>query len=195
MASILRYLFLLSSFALHAQDFGKHGTTFAIQEQNIIEYLKDRLQNASPQEKERISQKLIKIGKEPRQVDIPIAKRYRCSLYDPSITAQADIKDHKGVMIVKRGTKYNPLENFSLNTPLLFIDSTDESQIAWAKANEGKWVLVRGKPLDLEESEGIPVYFDQFGYLTKKLDIRSTPAKVTQEGLFLKVEEIPLEIS
>ena len=53
--------------------------------------------------------------------------------------------------------------------------------------------LVKGKPLDLEAKEKLPTYFDQFGSLTHKLKIKHVPAKVTQEGLQLKIEEILLE--
>jgi conjugal transfer pilus assembly protein TraW len=38
-----------------------------------------------------------------------------------------------------------------------------------------------------------PVYFDQGGVLTRKLDIRHVPAVVVQEGLKLKVSEIVVE--
>ena len=97
-------------------------------------------------------------------------------------------------MIVSSGSRFNPLFVDSLPQDLLFIDGSNESHVKWAKekGSSSRWILIKGKPLELEEQEGRPIYFDQSGFLTTKLEIKNIPARVTQENNQLKIEEIPL---
>ena len=44
-----------------------------------------------------------------------------------------------------------------------------------------KIILIAGSPLKLSEELGIPIYFDQYGLITKKLRIKQVPAMVFQE--------------
>jgi conjugal transfer pilus assembly protein TraW len=59
-----------------------------------------------------------------------------------------------------------------------------------AKADDNRIVLIAGKPLELERETNSPIYFDQFGELTKKFNITHVPAVVEQDGKYLKVTEI-----
>jgi len=188
-------LALLFSATLNSQDFGTFGSTYPIQEQNILEYLHERLLNSTQEERELITKKQIRALQEPAALNLPNSTRYRCFYFDPTIVVKEDIRDHEGKLIVKKGTRYNPLENNVLNNDLLFFDATQESHLMWVKRSAGLWILVKGKPLQLEEQEKHPVYFDQFGYLTSKFGIKAIPAKVSQEGKRLKVEEFVLEVS
>lgn len=193
MAAFLISLLLLIYLPMHAQDFGNFGETFFIAEQNIMDYLRQRLLHSSAEERERVSQKLIQLAKEPKALKLPNAVRYRCFFFDPSITANEEIRDHADNIIVERGTKYNPLDNHHLSNALLFFDATQASHVEWAKAQTGLWILVKGKPLELEQAEERPVYFDQFGHLSGKLGIQAVPALVSQEEKHLKIQEFVLE--
>lgn len=187
--------FVLLSLPLNAQDFGCFGETFPIQEENILDYLRRRLAHANADETELVTKKLTQVASEPKALNLPNASRYRCAFFDPTITAKIEIKDHAGNVIVPKGTQYNPLDHHSLNTPLLFFDGTQASHLKWAKAQKiGVWVLVKGKPLELEKTEERPVYFDQFGWMTSKLGVQSIPALVTQEGRRLKIQEFVVEV-
>jgi conjugal transfer pilus assembly protein TraW len=191
MAAFLIWMMLWGT--LQAQDYGSFGETFPIQETNLLEYLRERLLKASSSEHELVSQKLMQLAKEPKALKLPNAKHDRSFLYDPTIVAKTEIKDGNGEVIIERGTKYNPLDLQRLPNQLLFFDATQAAQLAWAKRQEGIWILVKGQPLDLEQAEERPVYFDQFGYLSGKLGIRAIPVKVFQEGQFLRVAECAVE--
>lgn len=185
MASILIILMLFSS--LQAVDYGSYGHTFLIEEQDILEYIKERISNPNPDEKLKLKE--IQTISAPKEVGLPQAKAYRCFFYDPTVTAHNEIKDNKGKIIVAKGAQYNPLKNFSLLNPLLFFDATKKCNLLWAEDIEGTWILTKGSPIDLEKKVGKPVYFDQFGSITQKLGIKAIPAKVSQEGNLLKIEE------
>jgi conjugal transfer pilus assembly protein TraW len=203
MATSLKLILLANVFALfsniEAKDLGMHGHVYEIQEEDFLEVLKRRME-ALDKEKVLASQKKIQNDiansfKEPRPVeDISKAQSYRSLFYGPTVCAQEDITNEKGEVIIAKGKCINPLTLISTFDDLLFFDATDVSQIAWAKKQAGnmKWILVKGRPLDLEEKEQRPVYFDQFGYLTKKFKINRVPAKVSWVEDKLKIEELPI---
>lgn len=196
MATILALIFFWIPFNCIAKDFGTHGTVYPIQEEDIVEFLKSRLQSMTNEEitninhqfKERCINKL----KEPIPINISNAEVYRSYTFDPSVTAKDDILDSKGNIVVKKGTKVNPLDTISLQEELLFFDGSNERHLEWAKSIEGKWILTKGRPLELEEEENRAVYFDQKGVLIEKFKIKSIPAKVSQKGNLLLIEEIPV---
>ena len=75
------------------------------------------------------------------------------------------------------------------------IDGEKEEQIKWVKEHiqQGvltKVILIKGSPLKVEKELGVPVYFDQFGVLSKKFGLKQVPALIYQEGLFLQVREV-----
>ena len=186
---IFIYLFCFS----FSRDLGVYGHTFSIKEEDLLEYIQKKAKDSSivsqiEQYKERILQPASVKG-------IEQAKEHRVFTYNPLLRISRDIKDHRDRIIVKKGTEINPLREMKLKENLIFFDGTKKEHIDWAQTlgKEFKWVLVNGKPIDLEEKFLRPVYFDQFGFLTHKLGIRAVPAKVTQSKEVLKIEEIPLE--
>ena len=156
----------------------------------------------------------------PKPVEgIGKAIKSRVFTYDPTYIVPEDIKDHLGRIIHARGTKINPLETVSLSQELVFIDGEDPEQKAWAfcriqysvssstglilgldprtedkvqKNNKVRLILVKGAPLALSEEWGVLVYFDQGGFLCKKLGIKHVPAVVTQDKTRIIVEEVVL---
>jgi len=199
MSNFLRQLFILALFkcALEAKDFGVWGSTSPVKEEDLIHFIQKRIQYISEEERETLMQTLqnsfISQFKKPMEVKgIKKAKVYSVTYFDPSICLDRDILNHQGQIIVKKGSQYNPLSNFSLSQDLLFFDATDKEQLAWAESqtSSAKWILVKGQPMQLEEELNHPVYFDQGGILTKKLKIQQVPARVSQEDLRLKIEFI-----
>jgi conjugal transfer pilus assembly protein TraW len=108
--------------------------------------------------------------------------------YDPSVTAAQDIRDAEGNVVVKAGTKANPLDYMGLSKVLLFIDAADKQQVAYAdqyyqdSKKPVKVILVGGSYMALMRQWKRPVYFDQGGYLTAQLGISQVPALVYQES-------------
>jgi len=126
--------------------------------------------------------------------DLSKTRTPRQWFYDPSLTIEKDIKNHKGNLIAAKGTVINPLYIVSWGVPLLFLDGDDPEQMAWAQTEDplAKWVLVKGNPVDMEEQRHRPVYFDQAGMLVNKFGIQQVPCRISQKDRKLLVEELIL---
>ncbi|HSX38481.1 MAG TPA: hypothetical protein VLE95_06595 [Chlamydiales bacterium] len=193
----MKYLLLLTLSAatfLVAKDFGKTGTTFPVEEENLLDSLKSKAALHAPKFKQYAEAVQKQIQHPPLIDGIGKAIEKRSWLYDPTHTVEADIL-LDGERLVKAGTKINPLENIELPGGMLFFDGDDPAQIAWARKESPDciWVLVNGSPDSLEEREKRAVYYDQLGIFTSRFQIKNVPAKVVQEGSFLRIEEIPDE--
>lgn len=182
-----------------SKDFGTHGHVFALEEEDFLSYLNRKLAELPDEKVEEVENRIkltyMERVKRPRPVPgLSIAKESRFHYFDPTVCMSQDIKDSRGNIIVAKGACINPLKRIPLNQPLIFFSGEKPDQLTWARENkDAKWILVSGSPLSLEELERRPVYFDQGGVLVKKLGIKAVPTIVTQEGAFLKVEEVPLE--
>lgn len=201
MANFLKaaLLALLLSSGLNAKDLGVYGSTSSISEEDLIQFIKERIKTFSEEERQQFMQAMqnyfVSELKKPMEVKgIRKAKKYSVIYFDPSICVDQDIFNHKGQIVVKKGTIVNPLSQASLDQDLLFFDATDIEQLAWAESlsSSSKWILVKGQPMQLEEDLNRPIYFDQGGILTKKFGINQIPAHVSQEGMKLKIEFIPV---
>jgi len=205
MASLLTKFFLSMGCAasainvLSAKDLGICGHLFPIYEESLLESLKTRIGSLSNEElevvKNTLQRRYSSYLRSPNPVPgVKKAMQYRLFYLDPSLCADREIKDHRGNLIVPKGKCINPLEIISYLDDLLFFDGTDTAQVDWAKtaACSSKWILTSGKPLELEEREERPVYFDQSGILIEKFGIQQLPARVSRDGFRIRIEEIPL---
>ena len=181
-----------------ATDLGCHGAVFTITERDPVEMIKEKLGHMKAlgtlaAKQKEIEEKAAAQVKRPRPVEgLRATVERRTFYYDPSITVKKDLMDHKGRKFYKKGTKVNPLETLKWRHPYLFINGDEARQVELMKDWKGlntKIILVAGSPLDISQQISIPVFFDQFGTLVKKLNIKQVPALVTQEGLKLKIEE------
>lgn len=181
-----------------AKDLGIISTVLEIKERSLLEVIQERLsmlqQDGSlHQHHQKIQKRAVASIERPQavaglgQVTTPYVKRY-----DPSITVQEDLKDHKGRIFARKGETYNPLKDTPFGQPLLFIDGDDERQISLALTHPGKTVLVKGAPLKLARQYQKPFYFDQGGRLVQKLKITEVPARVSQKGDILLIEMVAL---
>ena len=181
-----------------AQDFGVYGQTFPIAEEHFLEALQRKLKGMEEsgelvkRQKEMAGKARTKVRHPLPAKDISKTQTPRQGLYDPSLTVDQDILDAQGNVIAAKGATVNPLDRVSWGAPLLFLDGDDAEQVAWAQRQDSlsKWVLVKGSPLDLEETLKRPVYFDQAGTLTRKFGIRQVPCRIRQQGKKLLVEEV-----
>lgn len=100
-------------------------------------------------------------------------------------------------MVVPAGARVNPLAVLQLTRRLAFFDARDPEQVRAIErllATGGtpiKPVAVGGAWLALARRWNRPVYFDQQGMLSRRLQLAGVPALVFQEGSHLIVEEIP----
>lgn len=196
------FIILKLATTVEAKDFGSHGTTYPITEEDPIALIQSKLKEMEKNgELERHNKELQQKTKVTVERPSPVqgirrASKSRTFYYDPSYTVTHDITDHTGKIIAQKGSKVNPLETVNLPYSLLFFDGDDEEQREWAKEQlqqrSAKLILVKGKPLSLAEEWEIPVYFDQGGILAKKLGIKHVPALITQERMDLRIEEISM---
>ena len=181
---------------MSAVDFGTMGQTFPIAEESLLEVFQKKLgkglYRVIAQAKERLEEK----AKNPLPVaGIKAASNSRTFQIDLSFNVAQDIQDSTGKVIVKAGTTINPLQRIKLSSGLLFLEGSRKEQLVWARPQTGhfKWILVNGKPIEVEEREKRPIYFDQKGAYTSRFTIEHVPAKVIQQGEHLLVEEVVLE--
>lgn len=200
LASVCAFTLLIGT--LSAKDLGEHGQLFPIKEENFLQYIQGKLSALSPEQKLHLEKHLkdhytALVEEPPAVAGLPEASEYRAYTIDPSITVASDITDHEGHIIIPQGTSFNPLTLGGLNEELLFLDGDRPSHLDWARQQSvtAKWILVKGKPLALERIESRKIYFDQFGLLSRKFALLQVPAKISQQGMRLKVEEIPVEQS
>jgi conjugal transfer pilus assembly protein TraW len=76
---------------------------------------------------------------------------------------------------------------------MILIDGSDEEQVSWAVSqvkSGGKIVLTKGSPITLFRKTGQRFYFDQGGKITQRFQIKQIPARITQEGQKLLIEEL-----
>lgn len=188
--------------ALHAKDLGLHGHVFAIEESNLLSQIMSKLHKLEETgQLEAYNKTLLKKARQSLTYPQPVqglskAIKSRIFYYDPSLVVPYDLKDHKGRVFHKKGTRVNPLETRSLTKSLIFINGDDAEQVRWVQEryepHKVKLILTGGSPFDVMEQLEGPVYFDQKGILTSKLRIRHVPAVVSQEGSQLRIEEVAL---
>ena len=179
-------------------DHGKQAHTFRVKERSLLEYIKEQLEKANNAGKiKELQQEYTKKAKEKILSPAPVpgitnTTNSRIFYFDPTYLQKENIKDHKGNILIKAGTTVNPLDHLSWGEPLLFIDGTSKEQLRWAMAQEGKITLVKGSPVNLYKKYNRWFYFDQGGLITSKFGISGVPARISQEGKKLKIEEVRL---
>jgi conjugal transfer pilus assembly protein TraW len=149
-----------------------------------------------PQARQRVR---ARIEQPPAVAGLRRAQVGRTHYIDPSVRFDEPIADDQGRVLIAPGTVANPLSVVRFNRTLLFFDGRDAAQVAWAKAAidaDGlriKPVLTGGSPPQLMREWKLPVYFDQGGRLVSQFQIRALPARVTQEGLLMRIDEVPVQ--
>jgi len=204
---LLVLLFLFFSFKAYSADLGTHGHTYYIEEQDILEYIKQKLVSMQKNgELQKLQSEMQEQAKKsinrPKPVkNISYAKETKEYTYDPTYTLDKNIYHPNGNILFLKGTKINPLDTVSLKEKLIFIDGDKENHIKFAlnEYNKGtnqyrkpKVILLKGSIIDLIKQYNIRFYFDQNGAIIEKLNIKNIPAIVEQQGKKLLIKEVAL---
>ena len=203
---LLMLILLIASIVVsrysHAKDFGVVGHSYEIIEQDIIEYIKEKL---ASQDLEALNQEMqekvkARLSRPEPVVGITDAKENREYYYDPTFVLEEDIRDHNDQLIHEKGKVINPLSKVGLHNVLIFINGDNVDQVEYAlnqykvQKEKAKIILTSGSPSKLQKAhKEVIIYFDQFGALTKKLGIKAVPAMVKQAGLKLKINEVAIK--
>ena len=202
-ATLLAITLGAASACLHAKDLGVIGPIYPITEPDMLQEIQAKL--AAKQ----ASGELAQLEREARRrLDLrvatpePVAGLRRAQVarsyhFDPSVRFNSAVLDHEGRVVVPAGTAANPLTVVSLRESLLFFDGRDPRQVKLAKAQLDASakpvtpILVGGSPGALMAVWKRAVYFDQGGRISARLGLQAVPARVTQDGQLLLIEEVP----
>jgi len=190
--------------ATSPEDLGVYGAVFPVQENSLLDVIQSKLQALKESGEMEVHQKAIadktreKVMRPDPVEGIHKTTKVKSFTYDPSLTVPYDLKDHEENVFQPKGTRVNPLDHYTFARPFLFLDGDDGEQVAWADreyhkssdSHKPKIILVKGQPFDLSKKLNFPVYFDQSGILVKKFGIRQVPARVSQHGKTLLIEEL-----
>ncbi len=199
-AILVAVMGILLAGAAPAEDLGVRGETWAIAEPDLLAALEARLQELErsgalaaieDEARERVRARIE--APEPVAGIVP-ATQHRSRLVDPSVVLDRDIRLPDGNLLAAAGTRLNPLAHVPLSRDLLFIDGRRDAEVSWAlgHASPAKIVLLAGRPLDLSRRHGQPFYFDQGGRLAHRFGLAATPVVIAQDGLHLRLTEVPL---
>lgn len=185
----------------NAKDLGTHGRVWAIEEQNIVSYIKSQI---TEEKAEKIQKDFISKSKEhinrPKPVGgITKTLERKVHYYNPEITLTKDIVDQTGKVLYQKGMKVNPLDHQPFTRQLLFIDGDDMKHVMFAVSkhhqigDDVKIILTNGSPMELmKKFKMVRFYFDQESHLTKTFGIKTVPTLVNKEGNLMRVEAIVL---
>ena len=184
-----------------ARDLGVLGETWRIAEVDLLDQIEQQLVELERSgERARLDEEAKARARERLEAPEPVpgiepARVSRTWLFDPAITVQENIVGPDGTVIAAAGTRIEPLAHRPLLQELLFIDGTRRVEVEWALARVSPTtiVLLAGRPFDLSRAHGRAFYFDQTGALTERFGLKATPTRIRQEGLKLRITEIPLD--
>lgn len=218
-AIVTAFILASSADIAKAVDFGTRGRIYTIEEQAFLQMIDERLKGVDQDKiRQEMQERAKQRAKEPLAVEgVEPAEEGRVFYFDPSYVLEKDIYLPNKDLFYKAGTRVNPIEEMqklgmSLDRRMIFIDAREDEQIQWLKeqldqyksesdknsqaqaAIENRVILVGGRPFELQEElqrdyQDMVVYFDQGGMLTRKMEIKASPAIVTQEGLMLRIKE------
>ena len=190
------FILIIPGFIL-AKDLGVYGAVYPIVEPDMLSAIHKKLVSMQKSgqlaqaRKDFISRSVSHILR-PKPVsdvtDLGDAKPTK-HLFNPSIVLDKNITNATGNIIAKKGTRINPLTIKSFDEALLFIDGDNSKQIQLAsvelkklarKYRSIKIILVNGNINDTAKVLKHRIYFDQFGVLCHRFDIKHTPTLVTQ---------------
>jgi conjugal transfer pilus assembly protein TraW len=190
------------SWPAKAIDLGVFGETYPIKEQDLLQFIEQRLLQWQQSGQLFLMQKNL-LAQVEKHIDRPTilknsprATQNKQWLFDPSIRIATPLSDFSGNIFAKAGQSLNPLDWVSLHETLVFYDADDEAQVKWAQkfhANQTiKLILVKGSISSQLRIFDKPIYFDQGNKLTQHFGIEHVPAVIAQKGKQLQITEVRL---
>ncbi|MFN5095839.1 MAG: hypothetical protein ACK5BY_02920 [Limnohabitans sp.] len=181
-----------------AESLGVWGQTYPIQERDAIAVMKEAAKKTldgggrEAMLKGAQERYLASLENVATPAGITAARVSATRLVDLTETVAETITDGRGRVVVAAGTKINPLAIRPLSKKVYFIDAKDPKQIQLVRrtaAPNDKVILLGGSVFAASKAIGRSVYLDVPGLHTK-MRIRRLPSVVSQEGLYLKIQEL-----
>jgi conjugal transfer pilus assembly protein TraW len=183
-----------------AKSLGTIGATFPIAEADLLRVLENHLLRLQQQgEFDRLQFQFNHdfdqaMDRPPPVAGLSPAKESHTRLFDPSLPVTNVFEPGTALF----APQMNPLDAVSLKEALLFYDADDPHQVRWAAETDQslqgntKLILVGGSVESQKKRFQKPVYFDQGGRLKERFQLRHLPTLITQQGRFLKIQEVLL---
>ncbi|OGB70621.1 MAG: type-F conjugative transfer system protein TraW [Burkholderiales bacterium RIFOXYC12_FULL_65_23] len=197
---------LLAALAMSAQaiELGRIGPTYPIGEESALDMVmkklrqKERSGELKRLQEEGIRRSMASIRNMPPVEGIATVRSRAQRLIDPTVSYSRSVTTDDGRVVIRAGTRVNPLDTISLSKTLVFFDGRDPEQreaVARLVASKGqlrlKPILVAGSWLDLTKAWKTQVFYDQQGVLSRRFGITAVPAVIRQQGRMLVLDEIP----
>lgn len=187
-----------------AADLGRIGPVWPIAEPDLLVSMQHKAaarlaDGGSAQLEAELRERSERYVSAPPTLGLPRATNDKSWTLDPSVTLPDDLLDADGKLLVRAGTRVNPLDVRSLSRVLVFVNTGDPAQLHWLEralspARPAKLILTGGSPSDTAKHlEGRTVYFDQNGELVRALGIHEVPTTVEQEDRHLRLRSFDPE--
>ena len=183
----------------------KNGSTYKINENNIIQLFKDHVETNKESIQKRVQEEREKMQKriedyKPKELTIKIPTSTKEKVFYPLIDYELkdDIVDSYGRVLYPKGFVFNPLHYISLNERYVFIDYTDKKQRVWIKNEEinkditAKIIITNGRVFDAIKEFGREVFYAN-DILINKFRIEAVPSIAEQEQDRIKVKQFKLK--
>ncbi len=199
--------FMMSFYFFHflpvfANDSKVIGPVYPITETDFIQMAQKKIQEKMSGEDGKSwqdQQKSIRVTVD-RPTPVPGLRptvHSRRWFFDPSFVIPVDVRSANGSILLKSGSRFNPLKITHWDKSLLFFDGDDSVQVSWAREQDKQLkgqdllVLVNGSLQTLaQQFPNKHIYFDQGGRLTQRLQITHVPAIVQPIGDQLEISEV-----
>ncbi|RMD68183.1 MAG: hypothetical protein D6819_10000 [Gammaproteobacteria bacterium] len=166
------------------------GPLHPVEEPDILAIMKERI--ASFDWRAAMEKARSRAGEAPPPLDLPMARKRRRYVVDPSIVVTRDITAPDGRLVAARGTRVNPLDAMDLKYRYVIFDPSRPREVdqvkAW-QAEHGNLFLMATRfsgSVSMAETFGQPVY-PVNRLIADRLGVSETPALVEQEGSVLMV--------
>ena len=183
----------------------KNGSTYKINESNIIQLFKEHveankesIQKRADEEREKMKEKIENYKPKELTINLPKSTKEKVFYPDVEYTLKEDIVDSYGKVLYPKGFVFNPLHYISMNDRYVFIDYTDKKQIEWVKKEKlnkditTRIIITNGRVFDaMKEFEREVFYANDV--LIDKFKIEAVPSMVEQEQDRIKVKQFKLK--
>lgn len=187
-------------------DLGIKGNIAKIEEPNLIEVMKNKLQLVDWEQKKRDA--VNNYWNAQKFNTLPTASETVVRFLDPSVVLTKKLTDSEGLTILEKGTVVNPLEKLPFNRIIIVFNPTIEDEVTFVKQQledltiqDGRVVLIASEfdrtgswewYENITESFNRPVY-KLLPDVIKRWDVRFTPTIITAENLHFRIKEVNVE--
>lgn len=197
---LLFLAFLLVGVKADAKSFGVVGEVFPLAEKSVLQLIDERLGVLAARGGENAHFASAVHSQMENKMNLlhPLLLMRTTATshfyYTPEVFLKQALRNENGQVIYPAETRLNALEALPAYQPCwLFFNGEDNAQIRWAqKVREQcfapKLILTEGSIRQAENTFQTPIYFDQGGFITTQLHIKTVPARVMRAGNQLRID-------